>query len=335
MTKNFQVFRLHFQGPVHFSRGREDFDDSLTVFKSDSLKSALFVSALRVFGPELANEAFFRGFRVSSAFPFFEDELFFPRPNCRIPKISGIPDDRQGKPLKRIQYFGQGAFERLIGGDVSPIEESQLMGGGLFVSDRRTNMGDRAVYQRNVRQRVTVPAPGEAADPVPFYFEQLYFGSGCGLWFMLEGESTTAHQVERVLVELGQSGIGTDRSVGHGQFEVEGPLPLSLRVPDRPSHQVALSMFCPEPEFVEGDCLPRSSYRIEKRGGWLANPANMGNTGLRKRSVYMFSEGSVFPIDRSAMGKVVDLRPETPPGAVDHPVWRDGRPILIPASLTL
>ena len=69
-----------------------------------------------------------------------------------------------------------------------------------------------------------------------------------------------------------------------------------------------------------------------KRGGWLANPQEDKHRSLRKKSIYMFAEGSVFNVsetDLKLQGKLVNLKPEGEVFTNPHPIWRDGRAIFV------
>ena len=68
--------------------------------------------------------------------------------------------------------------------------------------------------------------------------------------------------------------------------------------------------------------LTKSFYQLVKRGGWIASPIST----YRKRTVYMFTEGSVFKTPISPKGKVADLRPAV---FTEHAIWRDGTGIFL------
>ncbi|MCB9356545.1 MAG: type III-A CRISPR-associated RAMP protein Csm4, partial [Lewinellaceae bacterium] len=60
---------------------------------------------------------------------------------------------------------------------------------------------------------------------------------------------------------------------------------------------------------------------------YVASPEDDQYTTLRKKTVSMFVEGSVFQIGEVPMlGKLHDLKPLAMNG---HPVWRDGRGIFL------
>jgi len=85
---------------------------------------------------------------------------------------------------------------------------------------------------------------------------------------------------------LGDEGLGGERSSGRGFFSLDqGSLSLGSDGGDK---AVLLSLCRPRKE--ETSVLPRSSYGLITRRGWVA-----GKSDKRKRSVRMLVEGSVIP----------------------------------------
>jgi CRISPR/Cas system CSM-associated protein Csm4 (group 5 of RAMP superfamily) len=99
-------------------------------------------------------------------------------------------------------------------------------------------------------------------------------------------------------------------------------------VPAEANRLVNLSLWCPGQDELSTGMLQESSFALVKRGGYLAGSSLPEYRHFRKRSVYMFMEGGVFPAMNKLQGKIVDL---VPPGVSGmHPVWRDGRSLFIP-----
>ncbi len=179
-----------------------------------------------------------------------------------------------------------------------------------------------------VNQRVTIPRE-YGIDSTPFYMERIFFGEQSGLFFIIDinDNSELENKIDASMKLLGENGIGTDKSVGNGNF-VFFKEEITIKVPDNTNHQFNLSLFCPEKQELSESMLETSSYQLLKRGGFIANPSNIHNSTLRKRSVHMFGEGSIFSTPQKLEGKVVNLKPKT--DQIKHPVWRDGRAIFLP-----
>ena len=71
------------------------------------------------------------------------------------------------------------------------------------------------------------------------------------------------------------------------------------------------------------------AYELTRRGGWITS---MPHHQLRKNAIYAFMPGSVFNRPQGdTCGAIVDLAPAIVKNSKDsHPVWRDGRAILLP-----
>ena len=341
--QTFRVLKLCFRSPLHLSKGKtDDYGQSDELLHADTLKSALYVCARQLLGGHAVGDtdAFFRRFRVTSAFPFVGQELFFPKPVVRIQKFAEaeVADERQAKKHKKLAFLGQSYFEDLITDQKRTLRLADLTADGRFISDHAdakeqkpgsANLVNKVVFATDVQQRVTIPAD-YADDPLPYYVDRLYFDEGAGLWFAFEGDDATYADVLSALRLLGDNGVGTDRSVGNGQFDVDEQR-LTLRLPDHPTHQVLLSLWCPQRKELDDAFLQDSAYGLVKRGGYIASPDRPEHLTYRKKSVYMFTEGSVFPADRALVGKVENLRPAAPD--VTQNVWRDGLAFALPITV--
>lgn len=331
MTQTYQIYKLNFTSPLHISLGKDEYDKSSQVIHSDTIKSALISCAYYLGYSEEVVTKILNGCILSSAFPFYGEEYFFPKPFARLMPIANQSEERQGKYLKKIQYLGKSYFEQLLDGAKGQIEETHLIDHKKYVSESPELVKNSAtkIIASSVNQRVTI-APDHIEDAKPFYTERLFFPDEAGLFFIVQfADSSLEDTFHGLLKLLGDNGIGTDRSVGNGFFKPERDT-LTLTVPDKVNHQVNLSLFCPTEEdlkeIVEGD----SSWQLIKRGGYLAGTQQESNITLRKRSIYMLQEGSVLP-NRNMDGKIVNLRPKI--DLVKHPIWREGRSIFIPIQI--
>ena len=100
-------------------------------------------------------------------------------------------------------------------------------------------------------------------------------------------------------------------------------------LPDDAKHQVLLSLCCPSENEAKVIAAGNSSYSLVKRGGYISNPEKDDRfMAFRKRSVFMFDEGSIFPNEK-IRGVLHNLKPEI---EVEHPIWRDGRAFTLPIN---
>ena len=141
--------------------------------------------------------------------------------------------------------------------------------------------------------------------------------------------------LEEALCLLSIEGLGTDRNVGFGFFDYSVDN-LTLELPDDANHQVSLSLFIPESKEQLNEMLASNdvAYDFARRGGWITTyPYNT----LRKNAIYGFMPGSVFSLKEgqicAPMGRIVNLRPEIGELTPDHPIWRNGKAIMLPVKL--
>lgn len=312
------------------------YDVSGQILHSDTIQSAVFACNLQLGRtPEEALEIL-KGVRLSSGFPFYKGELFFPKPFSRIPMIQNVSESRQAKTLKKIQFLGKGIFENVLKGDATPISKGFLSESGKFVTDNQDILKQSVkdggwldqIIQSKVSQRVSISLDD---DPVPFYTDRIFFGPEAGFYFLalFDNDKVRDYFIQGLRL-LGDHGIGTDRTVGNGQFSVDDEMPeLIMDFPDHFTHVMNLSLYCPDESDVQDLFTNSCSYQLTLRGGYVASPERMEHSSLRKRSVYMVQEGAIFP-SGSWAGKVLDLRPEGT--GIDHPVWRDGRALFVPIN---
>mgnify|MGYP000169460517 CR=1 FL=1 len=337
-SPNFFVVRLHFKAPFHLGLGKEnEYSRSLKHIPSDTLHSALVACSQQLFGQSGASPEFVSSWRLSSAFPFFgltkeDTRWYFPKPMIKLPlHFADNQPDAPGrhKWAKQIAWLEKSVFEQVLAGNPILVEEGHFGTSGLL--DLRGELTDKSLSKSYTQQRVTVPVPGVGEDPKPFLFDRVYLGVGAGLFTLITcPEVGQRKKLEAAFKLLGDHGIGADRNLGNGNFEPEWS-EMTLNLPAHPTHKVNLSLFCPERGELEGN-LQDSSYLLSKRGGFISSIDNEQGLRLRKRSVFMFREGSIFPDSCPCNGKLLDLRPVQLPGQASfpHPVWRDGRPITLP-----
>lgn len=326
------TFKLNFNSPIHLSDARGDYGSSNKVIHSDTLYAAL-ISTLTLLGEDVKPDL---GCTISSLFPFTTDSkkgdtiYFFPKPYIALDKFTNYDDI---KSLKRIEWLDKDYFVELLnGGFHSEINENSIQKN--FLSKREF---DTDFISSQVIPRVKVPRSSDDGDGTTdiFYIEKLYYKEKSGLYFLAYGNTEL---LEKAMNLLQYEGIGTDRNVGFGQFNHEKITNFEIPLPKEANEIVSLSLFNPEKEedINELTKSPFAAWEMIKRGGWLTNQANLGK---RKKSVYMFSEGSIFSKETSQieiLGKVdINLKPEATEGFIpsEHPVWRNGRALFLPIKL--
>lgn len=343
----FTVIKLkNFKGGLHLARGLTNaYDKTLEQLHSDTLKSAIFVCALQLYGAKLIDKSFLSKFRISSAFPFYSSKeqdktfYFFPKPEViKLPFQINGSDSGYEKELKKVRFIEKGLFQELLNGisinnpvtlKRENIQDSFATGQDIDLRKILARENCDAITKSEPYQHVHIPRDF-GSDSKPYYVDKIYFHENAGLFFLLEASGEVKKQVMSAIKLLADNGIGTDRNIGNGQFEYNEEA-MSLDTPDENTakYQLNLSLYCPEKDEIQDD-ITKSFYGLTKRGGYISSPEKPEHQTIRKRSIYMFTEGSIFPKSNSSQrkGKIVDLKPSY--DTLNHPIWRDGQPIFVP-----
>jgi len=338
---NFKTYRLYFRGNLHLSDVRLDYGNSEGQIHSDTLQAAI-IAALAAVGLSPASGNL--PFAVSSMFPFYEGgadpeiHYFFPKPFLRFK----IPEKTTNftKKMKQVRWMDQSYFEKVINGedigDFGGSEQPHLQGAWLHGKELES-----PIMFSQTLPRVRVPREYEHPDKKEretqiFYMEMIRFQDKSGFYFLAHGKENDLKLLESALDILQDEGFGTDRSVGNGHFRWEKS-GITLRVPNNSASLTNLSLYCPESSKQLAAMINGSGhYELCKRGGWITTQDDLT---IRKRSIHMISEGSVFnkaiesDTDGVFVGGAADinLKPSFP---VKTPhIWRSGKSIFIPVNL--
>lgn len=322
-----QAIRFHFTAPLLLSRGGGELDGSEVIFHSDALRAALYAVGLPYFDDWREPDYFFKSFTCSSCFPFAGDEFFLPRPFLPADiRLVDVPNSMVSKKVKKIIYISKTLFEQYISGRGITTQKSCITADGLFLCERE-EVATAGVFSYETQQRVQVPPWGHGDLTRPFFSERVHFHQGCGLYVIMNFSGPVIReQVLQALHILSATGIGSDRTVGNGFFSYNTQNDVSdffINISQGHNRKLNLGLYLPAQEDLQHIDFNQSMWRLVKRGGYIAAAVNPTFSHLRKKSIWMFSEGSVFYTTGYLKGKYVDLRPDAFAGLL-HPVWRDG-----------
>ncbi len=314
--------------PLHIGTGKENYDFSASELQSDTLSAA--IAAIRAQkGKSDDIGGFLESFAISSAFPFAAGKLFLPKPQGKIDvSVSDMEEYPSRKKLKKIKYLESDIWNKLISGQKVEVKSDQLKGEFLLSDKELEEFG--LPFKTQVNQRVSVPRE-DNMPAEPFFFEWKYFNQNAGLFCLLDTTNEMEEEIVSLLRSLGEVGLGTDRNVGGGKFDVECG-ELSIDNPADSNGQMLLSLFIPTEEEIAELDLSNSRYELLLRGGYMSGSDEVDFRHLRKKSIYTFNVGSLFHTKKTLNGKVVDLQPEWNDERM-HPVYRSGKPFVVPVIM--
>ena len=203
-------------------------------------------------------DAFKAGARISSAFPYFNDTFYLPKP-LSVELMDFDVEYEEAKRIRRARYLDVKNFERAL--RLEPFEAPEM------------NFHARASIPRVVLDRVT-------NDSALYFWDEVRFREGAGLYFLYSGpDDVFRSYIESAVRLLGDTGIGGKSTWGFGLFEPEFSR-LKIDAPGS-EYRVTLSNALPTKKPV--------LWRIFRKGGWSFEK--------RKPKLTFIEEGSIVKND--------------------------------------
>ena len=324
----YSIIKLKEMSPLHIGTGKENYDFSASTLHSDTLSAALASIRVKV-GGKTDIEKFLNSFTISSAFPYSREHYFLPRPQKKVNvTISDIEEYTSRKKLKNIRYIDSKLWYELLKGNNVIVNSNQIQGNFLLDA---VDKDFRHPYKSVVNQRVSVPRD-ENKDAEPFFFDWTFFNEDSGLYCITDATGDLLNEIVNLFEILGEIGIGTDKNVGGGKFSVDTEL---IEFPDitEQNSVVLLSLYIPHEEDMPIIDLDQSHFELVLRSGYISGSSENKLMHLRKKSIYTFGVGSILRITGKIKGKVVDLQPTDYNDERMHPVYRSGKPFVLPINI--
>ncbi|AXJ02440.1 CRISPR type III-A/MTUBE-associated RAMP protein Csm4 [Cyclonatronum proteinivorum] len=321
--------------PFHLQTGGLSHESTDVFPRADTLSAALTYLWFRQYGevPGFPHEL---PFRISSCFPVVVDEQgnqiqLYPKPLG----VSIDPSSTDHKMFKSIDWIDEVLFEkwRIAGKDFMDIpsdanDKRLAFGGKVLLAEPRSFAADK-LYDQLARTRVVLDRVTQAS--VPFHYVQTHFSASTLFSIHIQVDAAHKDTFMALLRLLGDEGIGADRTVGMGQFEV---LPEVIEREYTEKEPVSkwfnLGIFNPGGQ-VGAIQWEDSVYSIVNRSGWVSG------TSLRRSPVIAVGESALLKTAGASAPEgtiplVLDKDSELIPEAVriDHHVYRDCRGFFIP-----
>lgn len=261
----------------------------------------------------------------------------------------------KGKRLKEAEFVSESLLAEIVKGEVdtpgllrrlvpSGYKDSHIEMAGLALitfPERRPlqNHGKLALSSLRDTQRNQIDRmAGATAEGLLFVQAQTFFQAGVGLWCLVRCEKVTMDTLIRpALRYLEDTGLGADRTVGKGHFDISVDEAPTLPDAGQDANAVImLSRYLP----AKGEWPPGSGplrYRLlhlwaQRESKFVQAVPGQNTPPIYKRMVRMFAPGSVFPLQaqKELYGRIVKVVEEKDG---PWPVWQSGLSIPVFAHM--
>lgn len=353
------VVKLKPKSSFHLGDREQWREGSKVFFPADTLFSALCHCHQLLYGEvESFLDGFLQGdppFLLSSAFPMWDGDYFFPLPksafldpeeyeqlktylnqfypaanSCQVVKI-------KFKEIKKIQFINLASLKELLFGvrffDVlkkAATDPNFKTIPLIFFWHKKEEEQTKSPWEKKPWVVENVPRialsrlsnhPGENF----FHFGRVYYAPEASLFCLIKiNQPQWETKVKALFYLLADEGVGGDRTCGLGLLNKPEFDELDLPEVD------GQWLYCLSPYFPNDNELPGLAdgfYELEERRGYIFSPLTRS---LRRRSIRLFAEGSVFPRNIERRGKLVDVTPQI---FSFHKIYRYGILFGLPGHL--
>jgi len=310
--------RLRFTAPLHIAARGVGYERVGWIVNSDTLCSAILTVWSYLDAGAAREYAQAPPFRLSSAFPYLGKTEFYPKPLG-----AGAVDCPPGleKKYGQVRFIAGEVFEKLLQGESVPFAPGQTRQNGRFWFGTPQAGDDEPILTEIETGRVVIDRVTQQG--MNYYVSQLHFAEDAGLFFWVRFPRPEVRgEFFQVLRLLGEEGLGLDRNCGKGQFSLDEERVVDAELPGPGAAQrfLTLSLYHPRREEINAGITRASAYDLVQREGYISGYP------YRRRSLTMFSEGSVFSGDPGKdYGDCREvLNPDFPQSAITYPVYRYG-----------
>lgn len=305
------MFKLRFPSGLSVYENRH-------ILHSDMLWGAICNAANLLLGKDAVKALLQQGsVEMTSAFPFFGEELFFPKPFS----FYNEPDDyKQKKAFKKVRFVSEEIWKQIISGSSVELKQEKIQGALWYEKTPKAEAFTTLVE----RPRVTLDRV--TTSPTLFSSEETFYNDQVGFFFLANFSNDSVEKTFTTALRLlSDEGIGADRSVGKGWFTLEE---TTYQLPQVKSAStfLLLSLYTPTEQEINLIEPNKSFYEIVERGGWVTS---FGAMTMRRKKIRAFAEGSVLYFKQEKpVGQIVKtLSVEQ---TQTHDVYRNAQAFVIP-----
>lgn len=331
--------------PFHIQNNSANHESVENFVKSDTLSSALMHIWSLIHGeiPGLPENL---PFKVSSIFPAIENNgkiiKLFPKTKTltfdwfKENSKNGLNEPNH-KAWKKVAWMDEQLFRKSI---ENPTELKsflpEIIESSIWLSDKQS---PKSILLFKTDERTRVVIDRVHASATPFHFITVMYAPTTRLFFLADVQKEYEAEFETVLRVLGDEGLGGDKTLGMGRFEVQSIESFALPTAKNPNAYMCLGLLNPSKEEQVSINWEASNYTIVNRRGWVSK------LPLRRKATRMLDDASIVVTNMQLKGRILEvLNPNdtTLPAEVasklkesglSHPIYRDGRTILIPMSV--
>jgi len=318
-------------GKYHF--GESALEESLVIFHSDSLFSAIVNNYVKLYGDSKEDIEKLKSIKISSLFPAYKDVLFIPKPFTKL-IFKGEEQkkvDEKPKQIKKVEFISLNALKNHNKGTLE-FEDDLLIYKKFLITKEEKK--DRINFDYFEEQKITIDRnkgitlemekKGQLFD-VGYIkpSENIYF------YFLIEDDVIDEDIRKKLYASIRliqDEGLGGKRTTGAGLFESiefceHSDFEDYIKSNSDKKHFMSLSLTLPKDEEEFKKC---DAYHLIERRGYIYHPTQMTK---RKKSIMMLSEGSIF--SNKVEGKIVDVAPENN----NYEVFKFGKFFGIPINV--
>lgn len=330
------LIRLSPKTPFHFGE-MMDMERTEVMLHSDTLFSALCYISDRYLGydnyfnfisPFIEDKP---PFLISSTFPYYKTPdktlYFFPKPLIFKDFIDKFP--KNVKIFKKIHFISERLFNAYLTGNDTYLEEqfqdkngtikkvNFIQGNLIWLSGEERKLIPIVENLWKVRREPRIVINRITNETSIYHYSRVHFHRYAGLFFLINiidetNEEFIINGLLKKLRYLGDTGIGGERSLGNGQFELELNSRNSLNTiqfngeKNSSDGLIILSLTLPQENDIQNNLMDNNSYyQLINRKGWISD-----TTYLRK-SINLLREGSVLKGNgKEFIGKIIELTPK-------------------------
>ncbi len=304
------LLKFNFSSPLRIGREEIDLQGIADGLHSDTLFSAVCHTLAELYGHAWVDEWLSKycqkpDFLLSSAFPYYQNTCFLPRPY--LPAPEGVANASDPKFFKKLRWISVAALTKWLHDNAMDVEVVQ-----------GEHNSTKSAFIEYTLPRVALDRVTNASNI--YYCSQLSFQPQGGLYCLLRLINPDFQAVlEGAFAYLGECGLGSERSNGYGRFEPVWENPgadWATLLKAQGDRHYLLSLYHPK----EDEKISESAqYGLLHRRGWFYSVST--GKQYKRRSAWMLQEGSILVAQ--PQGHLLDVTPSVC-SAEHHRIFRCG-----------